>query len=301
MSEDLGQSWEEISFDSAISTVHALANEPAGLLVGTDRGLYHYDLDTGTSSVVPLPTEGWPVHSITQRGDTTLLGGFGVVYTRVGVASNFQVSDQFAESAVLSISEHRGRTIASTLGSRMFRLGNKGWVAFRSERSTPVTYGTLSVGGRLFEATDLRGVIEDGQPTQTGLGEREVTALALFDGRIFAGTAADGVYEMTVRRRDELRLPAADSFAVAAPAVAGVQILAFPDPANDLLNVSWDDPERTPVVAYLRDESGRVVATGEMLPDQIAFDVGVVPAGLYVVTVEFASGLRRSRNVVIAH
>ncbi len=93
-------------------------------------------------------------------------------------------------------------------------------------------------------------------------------------------------------------IPDSVLLATTQPAQAGITWNAYPNPAQDQLNVQWKDVKTGEL--QLMDLAGKVVYAQRTQGLAATIDVHTLPAGMYLLSLT-QSGLRATQRVVIAH
>ncbi len=139
------------------------------------------------------------------------------------------------------------------------------------------------VGNCIFAGTYYDGVyrsLDNGQTwtdINSGLSNRGVRSLALHNGHLFAGTTFSPFAHSGVWSRQLSEIVSANEM------VPLPSLLAFPNPAHDILTVTWSQP--TIETLTLTDATGRAVRTYNVTGAQAQLSLEGLARGVYFLSV----------------
>jgi photosystem II stability/assembly factor-like uncharacterized protein len=278
VSADYGKTWTATNPLYAGSLVQSIAINGNYLFAGTQDDGVFLSLDGGNSwnpSNTGMSNER--VYDILIDGQDMYATGYFGVYLSTDHGNTWQDrSTGIADISVRSLTNIGGKIYAGTYRG-VFVTQDKGLTWIPSGLDTIPVNLILNFQGSILAAT-AQGVYVSGDDgatwdsSSTGLSNRDVRSLVIFNDKIFAGTFGAGVWQTS-----------ASSLLGVSGTCRQDLFSVSPNPADQKILIEWGDCRYENVNARLFNCSGVCVWSGQYRGMHSGeLDVSNIPGGIYI-------------------
>lgn len=288
ISTDNGDSWAQINNGLTTTEVNAIATKGDSIYVGTIYGAY-ISTDNGNNwQAINTGLQGYWVSSLIVIDSVVFAGTFNGIYRTLKNSINWeQKNNGFqTQTYITSIGVNGSRIYACASGIGMYYSDDYGenWIPINNGLTDYYSLHSMLVWNNYIFAGSSYGTIfmtnnngNNWNDVSSGLPDDQILSLSILGNKLYAGTNSNGIWSRNIDEMNNIceNINYEKNF------------LAYPNPANDKLNIDIEEKATLEIV----NVQGQIVDRKSLTENLHIIDISNLVSGVYTLRIKTSNGI----------